>query len=58
MPIVNNAGLRIVVTEVLNKKRGAGFGARDEARLGAFTAQVAVLLEKAKLFDEVLSLKH
>jgi len=58
MPIVNNAGLRIGVTEVLNKKRGAGFGARDEARLGAFTAQVAVLLEKAKLFEEVLSLKH
>ena len=58
MPIVNNAGARIGVTEVLNKKGGAAFGARDEARLGAFTAQIAVLLENAKLFDEVLSVKN
>jgi adenylate cyclase len=58
MPIVNNAGARIGITEVLNKKRGAAFSPRDEARLGAFTAQIAVLLEQAKLFDEVLSLKN
>jgi adenylate cyclase len=58
MPIVNNAGTRIGVTEVLNKKRGAAFSQRDEARLGAFTAQIAVLLENAKLFGEVLSLKN
>ena len=58
MPIVNNAGVRIGVTEVLNKKGGAAFSLRDEARLGAFTAQIAVLLENAKLFDEVLSVKN
>jgi adenylate cyclase len=58
MPIVNNAGVRIGVTEVLNKKGGAAFSIRDEARLGAFTAQIAVLLENAKLFDEVLSVKN
>src|SRR5260370_9916511 len=40
MPIVNNAGARIGVTEVLNKKGGAAFSTRDEARLGAFPAQI------------------
>ena len=58
MPITNKAGVRIGVTEVLNKKSGAVFGPRDEARLGAFTAQIAVLLENAQLFDEVLSVKN
>ncbi len=57
MPIVNNAGARIGVTEVLNKKGSAAFSTRDEARLGAFTAQIAVSLENATLFDEVLSVK-
>ena len=31
------------------------FSAKDESRLQAFTAQVAVSLENAQLFDEVLS---
>jgi adenylate cyclase len=42
----------------LNNKGSAAFSQRDEARLGAFTAQIAVLLENAKLFDEVLSVKN
>src|SRR5438067_2609079 len=58
MPIANKAGVRIGVTEVLNKKSGNAFAPRDEARLGAFTAQIAVLLENAQLFDEVLSVKN
>ncbi|HZT87742.1 MAG TPA: adenylate/guanylate cyclase domain-containing protein [Stellaceae bacterium] len=58
MPIVNKAGARIGVTQVLNKKGDAPFVARDEARLRAFTAQIAVLLENAQLFDEVLSVKN
>ena len=58
MPIVNKNGARIGATEVLNKKDGAAFTSRDEARLGAFTAQIAVLLENAQLFDEVLSVKN
>jgi len=58
MPIVNKAGARIGVTEVLNKKGVAGFTAKDESRLRAFTAQIAVLLENAQLFDEVLSVKN
>jgi adenylate cyclase len=58
MPIANKVGVRIGVTEVLNKKSGVAFAPRDEARLGAFTAQIAVLLENAQLFDEVLSVKN
>ena len=54
MPIVNKAGDGIGVTEVLNK-RGGRFTARDEARLGAFTAQIAVALENARLFEDVLN---
>jgi adenylate cyclase len=54
MPIVNKAGDCIGVTQVLNK-RGGRFTARDEARLGAFTAQIAIALENAKLFEEVLN---
>ncbi len=54
MPIVNKAGECIGVTEVLNRKEGR-FTAKDEARLGAFSAQIAVALENAKLFEEVLN---
>jgi adenylate cyclase len=57
MPIVNKAGEGIGVTEVLNKK-GGGFTAKDEARLGAFTAQITVALENAKLFEDVLNEKN
>lgn len=56
-PIANKAGGRIGVTQVLNK-RGGIFTAKDEARLRAFSAQVAVSLENAKLFDEVLNMKN
>ena len=58
MPIINKAGARIGVTEVLNKRDGEDFNKRDESRLLAFTAQIAVLLENAQLFDEVLSVKN
>ncbi len=56
-PISNKAGGRIGVTQVLNK-RGGAFTARDEARLRAFSAQIAVSLENAKLFDDVLNMKN
>jgi adenylate cyclase len=58
MPIVNKAGARIGVTQVLNKRSGTAFTAKDESRLRAFTAQIAVSLENATLFDEVLSVKN
>ncbi len=57
MPIVNKNGERIGVTQVLNK-RGGAFTGKDEARLRAFTAQVGVSLENAKLFDDVLNMKY
>jgi len=57
MPITNKAGEHIGVTQVLNKK-GGEFKARDEARLRAFTSQVAVTLDNAQLFDEVMNVKN
>jgi len=57
MPIVSKTGARIGVTQVLNKRGSAPFSAKDESRLQAFTAQVAVSLENAQLFDEVVSVK-
>ena len=57
-PISNKAGGRIGVTQVLNKRGGGAFTAKDEARLRAFSAQIAVSLENAKLFDEVLAIKN
>jgi adenylate cyclase len=56
MPIINKKGVRLGVTEVLNKREGT-FTVKDEQRLRAFTAQIAVALENAQLFDEVLSVK-
>ncbi len=57
MPIINKADFCIGVTQVLNK-RGGKFTSRDESRLGAFTAQIAVALENAKLFEDVLREKN
>ncbi|HUQ13624.1 MAG TPA: adenylate/guanylate cyclase domain-containing protein [Novosphingobium sp.] len=56
-PIANKAGGRIGVTQVLNK-RGGAFTAKDEARLRAFSAQIAISLENARLFDDVLNMKN
>lgn len=57
-PIVNKHGGRIGVTQVLNKKGAGAFSEKDEQRLRAFSAQIAVSLENAKLFDDVLSMKN
>jgi adenylate cyclase len=57
VPITNKAGARIGVAQALNKKGGV-FTQKDESRLKAFAAQVAVSLENAKLFDDVLSMKN
>lgn len=56
-PIVNKQGKVIGVTQVLNK-RGGPFTDEDESRLKAFTAQVAIALENAKLFNEVQNIKN
>lgn len=57
VPVVNKAGDTIGVTQVLNK-RGGPFTAEDEQRLKAFTAQVSIALQNAKLFDDVQTMKN
>ena len=56
-PIVNKRGTIIGVTQVLNK-RGGPFTAEDESRLRAFTAQISIALENAKLFADVQNMKN
>jgi adenylate cyclase len=56
VPVVNKKGKTIGVTQVLNK-RGGPFTSEDESRLRAFTAQVSIALENAKLFNDVQNIK-
>jgi adenylate cyclase len=55
-PVVNKQGKIIGVTQTLNKKDGP-FTDEDEQRLRAFTAQMSITLENAKLFDDVQKMK-
>ena len=57
VPVINKQGRTIGVTQVLNK-RGGPFINEDEARLRAFTAQVSIALENAKLFADVQTMKN
>jgi len=57
VPVVNKSGKIIGVTQVLNK-RGGPFSREDESRLRAFTAQVSIALENAKLFDDIQNMKN
>ena len=57
VPVVNKSGKTIGVTQVLNK-RGGPFTKDDESRLRAFTAQVSIALENAKLFDDIQNMKN
>lgn len=57
VPIVNKLGKTIGVTQVLNK-RGGPFSNEDESRLRAFTAQISIALENAKLFADVQQMKN
>ena len=54
MPVVNKEGRKLAVIQVLNK-RGGPFRSVDERRLRAFTAQIAIALENARLFDDILN---
>ena len=56
-PVVNKQGKVIGCTQVLNK-RGGPFTAEDEARLKAFTSQIAIALENAALFADVQNIKN
>ncbi len=57
VPVANKSGKVIGVTQVLNK-RGGPFNEDDETRLKAFTAQVSIALENAKLFEDVQNMKN
>ena len=57
VPIINQRGRIIGVTQVLNK-RGGPFSNEDESRLKAFTAQISIALENAKLFADVQNIKN
>ena len=57
VPVVNKTGKVIGVTQVLNK-RGGPFSDEDESRLKAFTGQVSIALQNAKLFDDVQNMKN
>ena len=57
VPVINKNGKTIGVTQVLNK-RGGPFTHEDESRLKAFTAQVSIALENAKLFEDVQNMKN
>ena len=57
IPVINKSGKKIGVTQVLNK-RGGAFNEEDEQRLTAFTAQVSIALENAKLFSEVQTMQN
>lgn len=52
MPIIAHGQHKIGVMQILNRKGGA-FGSADERRLRAFSAQAAVAIENAQLFEEV-----
>mgnify|MGYP003700675903 CR=1 FL=1 len=57
VPVVNKSGETIGVTQALNKI-GGPFTDDDERRLRAFTAQIAIGLENAKLFDDVQAMRN
>ena len=57
VPVVNKSGVVIGVTQCLNK-RGGPLTDEDEQRLKAFTAQVSIALENAKLLDDVRNMKN
>lgn len=56
-PIRDRAGLPVGVIQALNR-RGGAFGPDEEKRLSAFSAQLAVALQNAQLFTDVLELKN
>jgi adenylate cyclase len=56
-PITDKSGDRLGVVQVLNK-RGGAFTPLDVRRAKAFCAQIAVAIQNAQLFSDVLSLKN
>ena len=56
-PVVNKEGKRIGVCQVLNKREGP-FTDEDQKRLAAFTSQISMAIENAKLFNDVQNEKN
>jgi adenylate cyclase len=56
-PVIDRSGRRLGVVQVLNK-RGGPFTQSDIRRLKAFSAEIAVALQNAQLFSDVLELKN
>ena len=57
VPVIDRTGERLGVVQVLNK-RGGPFTHVDIRRLKAFSSGIAVALENARLFSDVLALKN
>jgi adenylate cyclase len=57
VPVIDRTGERLGLVQVLNK-RGGPFTQVDMRRLKAFSAGIAVALENAQLFSDVLALKN
>ncbi len=57
VPITDKSGERLGVVQVLNK-RGGPFTPLDIRRARAFCAQIAIAVQNAQLFSDVLALKN
>jgi len=57
MPVKLKDGKTIAVAQVLNKEDGP-FTARDEKMFAAFSTQVSVALENARMFDDITNMKN
>jgi len=57
VPVIDRAGEHLGVLQVINK-RGGPFTQSDIRRLKAFSAEIAVAIQNAQLFSDVLELKN
>ena len=57
MPVKLKNGKTIAAAQVLNKEDGP-FTARDEKMFAAFSTQVSVALENARMFDDITNMKN
>ena len=57
VPIISKEGKVLGVTQVINK-RGGPFTEENEARLRAFTSQIAIGIQNATLFNDVQNMKN
>src|SRR5262249_11417224 len=57
VPVIARAGEHLGVLQVLNKREGS-FVQTDIRRLRAFSAEIAVAIQNAQLFSDVLDLKN